>query len=217
MSITVFLADDHVVLRDGLQFMLQAQADIEVVGVAADGLAAVRRVTELCPDIAILDIVMPELNGIDAAQRIIEECPQTRVIILSMYSNSEHVFRALRAGVRGYLLKETAGDEVITAVRAVHAGRRYLSYDISDGIIDQYLQQTEEMAEQSPLARLSDSERQVMKLIVEGKSYTEIAEILSLSPKTVETYRGRLMQKLGLNNLPELVKFAIQHGVTALE
>lgn len=217
MSITIFLADDHAVLRDGLQFMLQAQADIEVVGVAANGAEAVRRVTELQPDVAILDIVMPELNGIDAAQEIIESCPRTRVIILSMYSNSEHVFHALHAGVRGYLLKETAGDEVITAVRAVHAGRRYLSYDISDGIIDQYLQHTAEMAEQSPLARLSDSERQVMKLIVEGKSYTEIAEILSLSPKTIETYRGRLMRKLGLDNLPALVKFAIQYGVTALE
>jgi len=217
MSITVFLADDHAVVRDGLRFLLEAEHDIKVVGDAANGRDAVRRVVQLCPDVAIMDIAMPELNGIEAARKIGQVCPSTQVIILSMHSTTEHVFRALQAGARGYLLKESAGIEVVNAVRAVHAGHRYLSQRISDRLIDDYVHQRQDAEARGPLARLSPREREVLQLVVEGKSSAEIADILSLSLKTVETYRSRLMRKLGISDLPGLVKFAIQHGLTPLE
>jgi DNA-binding NarL/FixJ family response regulator len=217
MSITVFLADDHAVVRDGLRVLLEAQPDIRVIGDAADGRETVRRVARLCPDVVILDIAMPELNGIEAGREIAQVCPSTQVIFLSMHSTTEHIFRALQAGARGYLLKESAGIEVVNAVRAVHAGSRYLSQKISDSLIDDYVHQRQAAEAQSPLARLSPRERQVLQLVVEGKPSAEIAGILSLSLKTVETYRSRLMHKLGISDLPSLVKFAIQHGLTPLE
>lgn len=217
MSITVFLADDHAVVRDGLRSLLEAQPDIKVIGDAANGRETVRRVVQLSPDVAIIDIAMPELNGIEAAQEIGEVCPSTQIIILSMHSTTEHIFRALQAGARGYLLKESAGIEVVNAIRAVHTGHRYLSQEISDQLIDDYVRQRQTTEAKSPLARLSLREREVLQLVAEGKSYTEIAGILSLSPKTVETYRSRLMRKLGISDLPTLVRFAIQHGLTPLE
>jgi DNA-binding NarL/FixJ family response regulator len=215
-SITVFLADDHAVVRDGLRFLLEAQADITVVGLAADGREAVEKVGELCPDIVVLDIAMPELNGIDAAQQICDICVETQTLILSMHATTEHIFRAFRAGARGYLLKESAGIEVVKAVRAVQAGQRYLSQKISDTMIEDYVTLREGSETQSPVERLSPREREILQFVVEGKSSAEIAEILFLSPKTVETYRSRMMHKLEINDLPTLVKFAIQHGLTTL-
>jgi DNA-binding NarL/FixJ family response regulator len=217
VSITVFLADDHAVVRDGLRALLEAQPDMRVIGDAANGRETVRRVARLCPDVVVLDIAMPELNGIEAAWEIREVCPATQVIILSMHSTTEHIFRALEAGVHGYLLKESAGIEVVDAVRAVHSGQRYLSQRISDRIIDDYVRQRQAGQAKSPLARLSPREREVLQLVAEGKSSAEIADILSLSLKTVETYRSRLMGKLGISDLPGLVRFAIQHGLTPLE
>ncbi len=216
MSITVFLADDHAVVRDGLRFLLDAQSDIEVIGVASNGRDAVQRVLELEPDVVILDIAMPELNGIDAANQISESYPPAQVIILSMHSSSEHIFRAFQAGARGYLVKESAGVEVVEAVRAVSAGQRYMSQEISDVMIEDYVRQREAVEVQSPLASLSAREREILQLVVEGKSSAEIADILFLSPKTVGTYRSRLMQKLDIDDLPNLIKFAIQHGLTPL-
>ncbi len=217
MNITVFLADDHAAVRDGLGFLLDAQADISVVGHAADGREAVRLVTELKPNVVLMDITMPELNGIEATDQIREHCPSTHVIILSMHAAPEPIARALMAGADGYLLKESAGVEVIDAVRAVYEGHRYLSQKISDTMIDNYLQQSQPGVAESPLLRLSSRERQVLQLVVEGKSSMEIAGILSLSPKTVETYRSRLMQKLEIGDLPSLIKFAIKHGLTPLD
>jgi len=218
MSITVFLADDHAVVRDGLKALLQVEQDIEVVGDAANGRDAVRQVKQLCPDVVILDIAMPDMNGIEAARQIHEAQPSVEIIVLSMHSTTEHVFRALEAGARGYLLKESAGVELLEAVRVVHGGHRYLSRKISDGVIEHYLEHRDGAAKpKSPLARLSPREREVLQLVVEGKSSAEIAGILSLSPKTVETYRSRLMRKLEISDVPSLVKFAIQHGLTPLE
>jgi DNA-binding NarL/FixJ family response regulator len=217
VTITVFLADDHAVVRDGLHVLLEAQGHITVVGDAANGRDAVRRVTRLRPDVAIMDVAMPELNGIEATCQIRELCPDTQVIILSVHSTTEHIFRALQAGARGYLLKESAGAEVVKAVLAVSAGRRYLSGKISDRVVDEFVRQRELTRNQSPLARLSPREREVLQLVVEGKSSAEIATILSLSPKTVDTYRSRLMHKLDIKDLPNLVKFAVQHGITPLE
>lgn len=217
MSITIILADDHAIVRDGLRFILEAQPDFQVIGDAANGREAVRQASQNCPDIAILDIAMPGLNGIEAARQIREICPATKIIILSIYATSEHIFRALQAGARGYLLKESAGVEVVDAVRAVQAGRRYLSEEISELMIDNYLSQRQASEAQNPLARLTAREREVLQLVVEGKPSVEIAEILSLSPNTVDTYRSRLMQKLDITDLPGLVKFAIQHGLISLE
>lgn len=219
MSIAIFLADDHTIVRDGLRMLLEAQPDLQVVGEATNGRDAVRQVSQLRPDVAILDITMPELNGLEAARQIREDCEDTQVIILSMHGSTAHVFEALRAGARGYLLKASAGASVVDAVRAVHAGRRYLSPEIMDQVIEQSLNQQGAQHDEAPdpLARLSPREREVLQLVVEGRSSAEIAEVLHLSPKTVETYRGNLMKKLELQNIPELVKFAIRHGLTPLE
>jgi RNA polymerase sigma factor (sigma-70 family) len=215
-DIRVFLADDHAVVRDGLRFLLEAQPDMDVVGDAADGRDALQQIVELQPDVAVLDIAMPLLNGIDVAEQIRRAEAPTQVIILSMYSTSEHVYRALRAGARGYLLKESAGIEVAEATRAVHAGKRYLSQKISEQVIDGYIQAHKEGLASDALAELSAREREVLQLVVEGKTSAEIAELLSLSPKTVETYRSRIMNKLEIDNLPDLVRFAIRHGLTTL-
>ncbi len=217
MTVTVFLADDHAVVRDGLRLLLETQPDIAVVGDAADGREALRKIQQLGPDIVLLDIAMPELNGIDAAYQITQLNPETKIIILSMHATTEHIFQALTAGARGYLLKESAGAEVVQAVRTVQTGQRYFSQKISDRLVDDYLLQRSTTPVESPLTRLTPREREILQLVVEGRSSAEIANILSLSQKTVETYRSRLMQKLEISDLPTLVKFAIQHGLTSLE
>ncbi len=217
MSITIFLADDHAVVRDGLRALLEAQPDLTVIGDAANGRDAVRQMAHCCPDVAILDIAMPDLNGIEAARQLHQVCPDSRVIILSMHSTSGHIFQALKAEVRGYLLKASAGSELVQAIHAVMAGERYLSQKISDRIIDDYIGRSKLGEPGDRLTQLSDREREILQLVVEGKSSSEIAEILVISPKTVDTYRSRLMQKLGISDLPSLVKFAIKQGLISLE
>ncbi len=209
MSIRVFLADDHIVVLDGLRLLLERQPDMKVVGAASDGHEVVRQVTQLRPDIVVMDIAMPELNGVEATWQIQEAAPLTRVVILSMHSTPEHIFQALRAGALGYVLKQSAGTELVEAIRAVNAGRPYLSQKLTETI-----QIDSERQVKSPLQRLTRREVQVLQLTVEGRSAAEIAASLSISPGTVATYRWRLMHKLGLNDLPSLVKFAIQHGLT---
>jgi len=210
MTIRVLLADDHVMMRDGLKALLTASLDISVVAEVGNGRDAVRRAEELKPDVAIMDISMPELNGIEATRLLRDKCPGTRVVILSMHSSSEHVFRALEAGAMGYLLKESAGAEVNAAVRAVHGGRRYLSRAIA--ALEPAVRSG--AGRSSPLDSLSGRERQVLQLVVEGHSSAEIARRVHLSPKSVDTYRSRLMKKLGVGDVPALVKFAVQHGIT---
>ena len=211
MTIAVLIVDDHAVVRDGLKAILEGESDIQVVGTAVDGREAVRETTRLKPDVVLMDIAMPELNGIEAAAQIRDACESTNVIILSMYATSEHVFRAMQAGVQGYLVKDSAGAEVVNAVRRVYGGERYLSRKISDAVIETYVQQQQA---KSPMESLSPREREILQLVVEGLSSTTIAQRLGLSPKTVETYRGRLMQKLNVDSLPALVRFALQHGLT---
>jgi DNA-binding NarL/FixJ family response regulator len=215
MSITVFLADDHTIVRDGLRYLLEAHNDIKVIGEASNGRDAVKKIKNLQPNIVIMDIVMADLNGIEATEQICREYPVTKVIMLSMRSSSESILRSLKAGARGYLLKESAGRELITAIRAVHSGQRYLSHKVSDKMVGAYLEKTEGM--QDPVSVLSQREREVLQLVVEGRTSAEIAEKLFLSVKTIETYRSRLMQKLGIKDIPSLIKFAIQHGLTSLE
>jgi DNA-binding NarL/FixJ family response regulator len=211
VTIRVFIADDHTIVCDGLRALLETQPDIEVVGTASDGREALQSIARLAPDVAVMDIAMNELNGIEATRTVSERHPGTRVLILSMYSSAEHIHRALQAGARGYLLKTSAGREVVHAVRAVHAGSRYLSQKIADTIIDDYVGAGRRA---SPLDELSSRERQVLQLLAEGKSGAVIAQSLSLSPRTVETYRRRVMQKLGMADFSALIKFAIQQGIT---
>ena len=214
MTISVFLADDHRVLRDGLRILLDSQNDIKVIGEAENGKKAVQSITSLKPDVAVMDITMPELNGIDAAQTIHETLPEIGIVILSIHSDLEHIFRALQAGAQGYVLKESAGSEVVSAVRAVYLGRRYLSPSVRDTVMEAHLQDRQV---HSPLDLLSMREREVLQLSVEGHSSAAIAEKLELSPKTIDTYRSRLMGKLGVHDLPELVRFAIKHGITPID
>jgi DNA-binding NarL/FixJ family response regulator len=217
MPINVFLADDNPVVRNGLQLILQAEADIKVVGEAADGHEAVRRVEKTKPDVIVMDIAMPGLNGIEATKKICAACPGARVLILSMHATAEHIYQALQAGAQGYLLKESAGIEVINAGRALCRGKRYLSEKISETMVNDYLQQRALEKKKSPLESLSDREREILQLAAEGKTSAEIGHILFISPKTVETYRSRMMQKLGITDHAALIKFAIQYGLTTVD
>ena len=210
MPVSVMLADDHAVVRDGLRALLEGGNDLQVVAVAGNGREAVAEALRLRPDIVIMDIAMPELDGVEATRRIVERCPETRVLILSMYLSAEHIYRALQAGAQGYVLKESAGEEVVDAIRALRAGKRYLSHRITETVIDDYLREGTNV---SPLDSLSLRERDVLQLVVEGRTNAAIAQALSLSPKTVETYRARIMKKLKIRDTVELVKFSMRHGL----
>jgi DNA-binding NarL/FixJ family response regulator len=213
MSISVFIADDHAIVREGLATILDAQPDIEVLGCAGNGREALVQVLRLLPRVVILDITMPELDGIETARQILAKLPNTLVIILSMHSSAQHVFHALEAGARGYLLKESAGKEIIAAVRMIQTGRRYLSPKVAE-IVAEGLSDRSSV---SPLDSLSKREREILKLVADGHSSAAIGLMLHLSPKTVDSYRSRLMQKLHISDLAGLIKFAILYGLTALE
>jgi DNA-binding NarL/FixJ family response regulator len=208
--ISAIVVDDHAVMRQGLRALLAESGDITVIGEAQTGREALARVAELTPDVVIMDVTMPELNGIEATRALRAKWPQTQVVILSMHADAEYLFRAFNAGANGYLLKESAVDEIISAVRAVCAGRRYIGQGISlEGAPESFVE-----ARRSPLESLSVREREVLQLVVEGHSSAAIAEAIHLSPKTVDSYRSRLMKKLGVRDFAALVKFAVQHGLT---
>jgi DNA-binding NarL/FixJ family response regulator len=213
VTIRILIADDHGIVAEGLKHLVQAQPDMEVLELVSDGRDAVRAARELQPDIVLMDLSMPELNGADATRAIHERDPKCRVIVLSMYSGPEYVRRALKAGAAGYVVKRSAAKELVEAIRAVHAGQRYLSPKVADVMIDDYAGQERD----DPLARLSTREREVLQLLAEGNTGAQIAERLSLSQKTVETYRARLVEKLGIRDIAGLVRFAIQRGIVSLE
>ncbi|MBP6776795.1 MAG: response regulator transcription factor [Piscinibacter sp.] len=213
-AIRVLIADDHGVVAEGLRYLIEAQADMEVIGCVADGREAIRASAERRPDVIVMDIAMPELNGTEATRLICERQPQMRVMVLSMFSDSEHVLRALQAGATGYVLKKSVAKDLVDAIRSVHGGRRYLSRTLVDGVLSQVAAGT---AAQDPLGQLSSRERQVLQMLAEGHAVTAIAATLSLSAKTVETYRSRMMNKLGIHDLAGLVRFAIRRGVSSIE
>jgi DNA-binding NarL/FixJ family response regulator len=209
--IEVFLADDHAVVRDGLRSILESTGRVQIVGQASNGRSALDRIVDLKPTVAVVDIAMPELNGIEVVKRLNQTEQPVSTIILSMHATSEHIYRALEAGANGYLLKESAGEEVIDAVETVAGGERYLNQKITELLLENYVSQKGQL--RSPLESLTDQEREVMQHVVEGKSSTQIGQLMELSPKTVETYRSRLMKKLSVGDLPELVRFAVENGL----
>ena len=210
MRITVFIVDDHSLVREGLRAMLAKQADIEVVGTAVNGREAVRDVQRLRPNVVLMDISMPVMGGLEATRQIVERCPSSKVVIFSMHATLEHCNQAVRAGASGYVLKEAATEEVAAAVHAVHVGRRFISPKITERF-----QPAFDTA--SPVESLSRREREILQLVAEGHRSAKIASLICISRKSVDTYRSRLMQKLGMRGLCDVVKFAIRNGLTSVE
>ena len=208
--INIVVVDDHGIVRDGLCALLDGHFHMKVIGSIAGGQEAVLCAERLKPDVIVMDLVLPDLNGIDATLRILAAAPLTRIVILTSCDTSEHIFRAMRAGALGYVLKESASAELVQAVLTVFAGERYLSPKVTGLLIDEFLR---EGVPTSPLERLSSREREVMLLTVGGATSAEIAQSLSLSRKTVDTYRSRTMEKLGVSDLAGLVRFAITHSI----
>lgn len=205
MTTRVLLADDHAMMREGLAVLL-AGAGMEIVGSVGTGRDAVHAAIAASPDVVVMDLSMPAMNGIEATREICTRMPAVQVVMLSMHSNREHVYQALDAGATGYVLKDAASTELVNAVRAVCAGRRYVSPAIGP--------LSEPSGQRGPLASLSARERQVLQLVVEGRTSEEIAQAINLSKTTVDTYRSRLMRKLGVSDVASLVKLALQHGLT---
>jgi two-component system response regulator NreC len=215
MKKRVVLADDHVVVRKGLRFVLDREADIEVVGEAGDGSQAVELVGELTPELVVMDIAMPRLGGIDATAQITKRYPGVAVIILSMYSDEEYIVRALAAGAKGYLLKDSAEEDLVAAVRSVSTGRPFFSPVIANMLLDDYLRQMQQRGLTDSYDMLSDREKEVLYLLAEGKTNKEVAATLGISPYTVETHRNHLMQKLNLHNTAEIVLYAVRKKLIA--
>jgi two-component system response regulator NreC len=206
--IRILLADDHVLVRQGFKLILSEQSDMEIAGEAANGREAVEQAEKLQPDIVVMDVTMPELNGIEATRRITAAAPRSRVLALSMHKDAVYVREILRAGARGYLLKDSADADLIAAVRAVAKGEGYLSPAISDAVLTDYRKHVTD-----PLDLLTTREREVLQMIAEGKTNKEIATTLNLSVYTVEAHRGRVMEKLNLHSTGELVRFALRSGL----
>jgi DNA-binding NarL/FixJ family response regulator len=218
MSIArVLLVEDHVVVRQGIKALFSDEPDLEIVGEADDGRAALQSVSELEPDVVLMDISMPGLNGIEATRQIRQSYPEVKVVVLSMHSNEEYVFQVLRAGASGYVLKQSDSSEVLTAIRAALAGGSFLSPPISRTVIDDYVRRAEARGGDDDLELLTSREREVLQLLAEGLSNREIAEQLNISIKTVETHRSNMMNKLGVSSKTDLVKYALRKGWASLE
>jgi len=212
----VLLADDHKIVRSGLRRLLDAEPDIEVVAEASDGREAVELATQQSVDVVVMDLAMPNLNGVEATRQILAQSPATKVIALSMHSDRRFVARALQAGASGYLLKDCAAEDLVSAIRAVAAGRTYFSPQISEVVVEDYVSGLAE-DDSSAWAVLTPRQREVLQLLAEGKSTREIAAGLYVSLKTVETHRHHIMRKLEVDNLAELVKYAIREGLTSFD
>jgi DNA-binding NarL/FixJ family response regulator len=212
--IRVLLADDHAIVREGVKLSLEGMGDIDVVGEAADGYAAVRQAKALRPDVVVVDVTMPQLNGIEALRQIVRDMPGMAVVVLSMHDNEAYVIQALRAGARGYVLKRTVGTELAAAIRAAHAGEIYLHPGVAKRVVTDYLQRLgADASEGAPHDRLTPREREVLQLAAEGLTTREIADKLVVSAKTAEHHRASAMAKLDLHSQTELVKYAIRTGL----
>jgi two-component system, NarL family, response regulator NreC len=206
--IRILLADDHGVVRQGFKMILDAEPDMEIVGEAGNGREAIELADQLKPDVVVMDVAMPELNGIEATRRIAGSAPHVRVLALSMHKDSVYVREVLRAGARGYLLKDSGPSDLVSAVRAVARGEGYLSPAVSDAVLDDYRKHVT-----NPIDLLSSREREVLQMLAEGKTNKEIAGVLNLSVYTVDAHRGHIMEKLNLHSINELVRFAVRNGL----
>jgi two-component system response regulator NreC len=212
-ALRIILADDHTLVREGLRKILEAQPGWQVIGEAADGREAVRQVLELKPDLVVMDLAMPQLSGVDAIQQIVRRLPSTRVLVLSMHADEVYVTRALKAGAHGYLLKDSAGTDLLRAVTALAQQKSFFSPAVSRIMLDDYVRQNAERGITDRHDTLSEREREVFQLIAEGRVNKEIAAILHLSPSTVETHRARIMEKLDVHSAVEIVLYAVRRGI----
>lgn len=216
-TITVFLADDHTIVRQGLAKLLEGESNLRVVGEAENGREAVEKVEELKPDIVLMDIAMPMLNGIEATRQIRKVCPQTRIIILSMHSHDRYISELFGLGASGYLLKSSTGTDIIKAIHAALKGETYLSPSISHKVIEGYISLKKKSRQEDLYNRLSNREREVFQMIAEGRSTKEISQILYVSPSTVKTHRSNIMEKLKMDNISQLIQFAIHLGIVEIQ
>jgi DNA-binding NarL/FixJ family response regulator len=215
MKVTVFLADDHAIVREGLKALLAAEPDFALVGESGDGQETLRLVEKTRPQVLVMDLMMPGLNGLEAARQLKRRAPATRIVILSMHSDEAYVVEALRAGATAYVVKEAGSDQLLQAIRQAAIGRQYLSPPLSQEKIRSYLQKSAE-SPAGPLATLTPREREVLQLTAEGHSSNQISKRLFISPRTVESHRANLMRKLGVRNLKQLIRFALQHSLLPL-
>jgi DNA-binding NarL/FixJ family response regulator len=209
------LADDHTVMRNGLRLLLERQPHLRVVGEAADGRQAVALSESANPDVVIMDIGMPNLNGIEAARQIVNRSPRTAIAILSMHSDESYVIRALKAGARAYLLKDSAEADLLAAVRALTEGKSFFSPAISKILVEDYMRQLESRGAEDTYELLTNREREILQLLAEGRTNKEVANMLNLSLYTVETHRTHILQKLNLHSVPELILYAVRKGIIA--
>ena len=212
-TVRIVLADDHTIMRNGLRLMLERQKEFQIVGEAGNGREALEVVHRAKPDVVILDIAMPLLNGIEAAKRIANDHPKTAVLILSMHADEGYILKALKAGARGYLLKDSAEADLIGAVRAICAGKAFFSPAVSKVLAEDYLRQVQQRGAEDPYDLLTARERELLQLVAELKPTKDIAAILGVSPHTVDTHRANLLQKLNLHSIPELILYAVRRGV----
>jgi two-component system response regulator NreC len=215
-KIRVLICDDHTILREGIRLLLNAQADMEVVAEAVDGRDAVDKAREFNPDVILMDIAMPLLNGLEATKQIRRDHPNARVLVLTMYESDEYVAQMLEAGAAGYVLKKVAGSELVYAIRSVFNGEAFLYPSITKRLVEDYLRRVESGQERDTFDGLTDREREVLQLIAEGHTNKEIADLLNLSVRTVQNHRAHIMEKLGMHDRGELIKYAIQKGIIEL-
>jgi two-component system response regulator NreC len=212
MTVTILLADDHPIVRQGLRHLLEDEAGVMIVAEASDGLQTIQLAEKFKPNVLILDMMMPDLNGLEVLKQVKERSPGTSSIVLSMQSADIYVVEALKAGALGYVLKETGPSELLGAIQQVFRGQRYLSPRISERLIDMLLENTEKLPA-DPYQSLTNREREVLQMAAEGLSTSEIAKRLSISPRTAELHRGRMMNKLGLHNQTDLIRYALKRGI----
>lgn len=215
MKIKVVIADDHALFREGVRALLSTYEDIEVVGEAADGREAIDQAGKFDPDVVMLDIAMPGLGGLEATLELKKLYPNIKILILTQYDGSEYLYRFLKAGVSGYVLKRAAGTDLVAAIRAVHQHGTFLHPDVASAVVQGYLGNVLPADQADPYETLTDREKQVLKLVAEGKTNKEIAEILGISVKTAMGHRANLMANLGIHNKADLVKFALRRGIVA--
>ncbi len=212
-KIRILVTDDHAIVRDGIRALLALTGDVEVIGEATNGREALEMVRELVPEVVLMDIAMPLMDGLEATRRIRKEFPGTRVIVLTQYEDREYVLRVIEAGASGFISKTAASSDLVSAIRSVHRGDSFLSPSVARHLVEDYQQSTATRGNQDPYEQLTDREREVLKLVAEGYSTQEIADMLVVSPKTVDGHKTNLMAKLDIHNRTDLVKYALRRGI----